>query len=111
MNKVLLARKVLRTIKPIPEDEFIEGRFTDCKGRCCVIGHLMRLGSKYPNDYTDKNCSDYYTIPHHPARGLILGGKSIVSINNHKTDDYPYDSVKKRVTTFLKDYIKTRGRE
>ena len=47
-------------LEPIPADKFITGKFSDDVGKCCGVGHLVRLKSSNPNDYSGSNCCDYY---------------------------------------------------
>lgn len=58
------ASKAIELLEPIPEDDFIVGRFTDYIDKCCVIGHLSRLVSANPDDYSADNCSDGRRVRH-----------------------------------------------
>jgi hypothetical protein len=99
-----LARKVLAKIRPIPENKFIESMFTNGKDKCCVIGHLERI-SKNPQDFSMRNCSDRDF--NNPARSLEYRGNSLVLVNNHRSDNYPQESPKKRVLAFLRDILRS----
>ena len=51
------ATEARELLLPIPKNEFLTGRFTDYEGKCCAIGHLVRLKSKDPLNY-DQNLAD-----------------------------------------------------
>ena len=52
-----LAKKLL---EPIPPTQFITSAFSiPHKQQCCAVGHLQRLTSKNPEDYSENNCRDF----------------------------------------------------
>lgn len=57
------AKDVKALLEPVPSEDFIVGIFTDEESKCCAIGHLMRLTSKDPNDYSNRNCEDGLADP------------------------------------------------
>lgn len=52
------ATQAIKLLEPIPIDNFIIGKYTDGQGKCCAIGHLVRLTSDDPTDYDEENCMD-----------------------------------------------------
>lgn len=53
-----VAQRALRLLEAVPAEDFLRSIFTDEKGKCCAIGHYMRLTSHDPNDYSMSNCCD-----------------------------------------------------
>lgn len=51
------AQKALDLIKDIPKEDFIKFSFTNGIDKCCTTGHLCRLTSGKPDDYSLKNCT------------------------------------------------------
>lgn len=108
----LTASKALELLKDIPEEDFITGSFTDEESKCCAIGHLQRLTSPNPKDFSFSNCRDRFDSP---IRNLSL--KYIKStyrvyydisvVNNEDTvNGYNENTPKKRVLHLLEDMIK-----
>ena len=102
---------------PIPKDEFLTGKFTDYKGKCCAIGHLVRLKSKDPNNYdqdlTDGRWGGECEVEDF-ARGKVCeynGEKhdqyeSLAAVNNRtEVNGYTQDNPKDRVMALLNDMI------
>lgn len=50
------ATKAKELLLSVPKEDFIIGDFTDRKSKCCAVGHLVRLVSNNPNDYSLENC-------------------------------------------------------
>lgn len=120
------ASEVLALIKPIPSEQIIVGRFSDGVDKCCIIGHVTRLTSKNPSDYSDKNCSDRNRdgLCVSPVRSLtsqymeekhlhsIFFGEvfskynSISEVNNGVVPEYKQPEPKDRCVAFLQDMIK-----
>lgn len=104
------ASEAIVLLEPIPKEDFIEDKFTDSISKCCVIGHLTRLASNDPNDYSQSNCKD---VSHrHSLRTLsrqFLIQKDefgdIVEVNNgiYTVNGYYEDNPKDRVMHLLKD--------
>ena len=105
---------------PIPKAEFLTGRFSDNRGKCCAIGHLVRLKSDDPSDY-DQNLMDgmgwgnenscevetfarvtvrEFNIKHHNAY------EDLAAVNNRKeVNGYTHEFAKDRVMALLSDMI------
>ena len=45
-SRETVAQKALRLLMPVPAGDWITNVFTDQSGKCCAIGHYMRLKSK-----------------------------------------------------------------
>lgn len=112
LKGVELAKYALKQLSTIPEDEFITTHFTNEKSKCCAIGHLVRLSSKDPKNYSVLNCSDAYidyaACEWHSLRNLRINHDSIVTVNNNTFIDtkFKQKSIKERVLAFLNEYIK-----
>ena len=102
---------------PIPKDEFLTGKFTDYEGKCCAIGHLVRLKSKDPNNY-DQNLTDgkwgWACEVEDFAREKVreYNGKKhdayedLAVVNNRpEVNGYTQDNPKDRVIALLNDMI------
>ena len=105
---------------PIPKDEFLTGKFTDYKGKCCAIGHLVRLKSKDPNNY-DQNLTDgagWYTNTECEVEDFAREKVSeyngekhdqyedLAAVNNRtEVNGYTQDNPKDRVMALLNDMI------
>ena len=73
---------------PIPQNDFLLHKFSDGHGKCCAIGHLVRLKSEDPLNYNQwcgdegevenfvrkqvKNTSVKLTTNERVLRGLII---------------------------------------
>lgn len=112
------AVKILNLIKDIPKGNFIDTIFTDEKESCCVIGHIMRLTSKDPNDYSIKNCGtnsilddreEYIEFIRQTTLefNMLYNNKSydISIVNNGLSDVYIQEEIKDRVVAMLEDMI------
>ena len=103
---------------PIPKDEFLTGKFTDYEGKCCAIGHLVRLKSEDPSNYdqelTDGRwCLDECEVEIF-AREKVTeynGEKhnqyeDLAAVNNRtEVNGYTQDNPKDRVIALLNDMI------
>mgnify|MGYP003633047801 CR=1 FL=1 len=108
---------------PIPKAEFLTGRFTDYTGKCCAIGHLVRLKSDDPSDY-DRNLMDGIFWGENSskenceveifARETVreFNGKKhdqyedLAAVNNRtEVNGYTQDNPKDRVIALLNDMI------
>lgn len=115
MSKETIAQEALRLLTPIPKEEFITQLFTDGEGRCCAIGHIKRLQSDNPSDYSSDNCSDNLTadIPIRTASTKYLKEvhnarywASIASVNNNNNiNGYTEPEIKDRVIHLLNDMV------
>ena len=110
------ALEAKKLLLPIPKEDFIIKDFTDRLGKCCAIGHLVRLTSKDPSDYK-QDCDDWVfgenTVNHfvrddvtnfikkvHGARGNLATVN-----NNNNVNGYTQDNPKDRVMALLEDMI------
>lgn len=113
MTKETVAQKALRLLIPIPKEDFIPGRFTDGEGKCCAIGHMQRLQSMDPSNYSSANCSDFLVNqPIRSASREYLGdvhnfpGCNIASVNNDNAiNGYTEPEIKDRVIHLLTDMV------
>lgn len=113
MTKETLAQEALRLLIPIPEENFMAGTFTDGKGKCCAIGHIQRLQSIDPSDYSSANCSDF--LVNQPIRSASskylsdihnIHGRNIASVNNgDNINGYTEPEIKDRVIHLLTDMV------
>jgi hypothetical protein len=101
----------LEMFRQIPTDQIIPDSFTDEKGKCCAIGHLVRLTSQNPKDYSLNNCWLSY-VPN-PVRTFcretvsdFTGGHDLSDINNAITGRYQQATPKERVIAVLEDMVK-----
>jgi hypothetical protein len=116
-----VAQETLRLIEPIPEGDFISSDYTDYESKCCLAGHLTRLKSENPLDFSFDNCSDmvdkYMVDKQNPIRKISekfiqekFGIKNIdiIDVNNGTIalQIYNFPSQKQRVVACLKDMIK-----
>lgn len=114
--KPMNAQEAYNLLEPIPEEKFMRSFFTDGRSACCAAGHLIRLTSDNPKDYSLKNCVD---IGHSPVitfirdtTGYFLtevkkvnGFVDLATVNNAKLNGYNEDTCKARVLHLLKDMI------
>lgn len=110
-----VAQEALRLLAPIPAEAFIAGQFGNSEGKCCAIGHYVRLKSKNPNDFTEDNCRDFGTewVKLRVESGVFL--KKVHSLQGYDLPDVNNDSdingytepvIKDRVIHCLKDMVK-----
>ncbi len=112
-EKFTPSQEALKLLTNVPSKDFIIDNYTDKIGKCCAIGHLMRLKSKNPNDYSLRNCNDGHesTIRQLSQTYLNVNKKgfnsSIASVNNSTNiDGYKQKTPKARVIALLKDMVK-----
>lgn len=111
------ATKAKELLLPIPKEEFIISRYSK-GGKCCAIGHLVRLSSKDPNDYSLANCEDGYpfeeqinTFARIDVSKFLKEKHSqygdLATVNNYnQVNGYNQDNPKDRVIALLDDMIK-----
>lgn len=105
------AQTALDLISPIPADQFIKGRFTNSIGACCFIGHLQRLTSSDPNNYSYENCEDNREHPIRNTSNLFMRNihaipYDIVDVNNKdNVNGYNEPLIKDRLVHCLTDMI------
>lgn len=101
-------------LSAIPEDEFDMYVYTNSTNKCCAVGHLQRLDSPNPNDYTASNCSDYATHRlgteiRELSRRFLKKEKGlyqdITDVNNRDVPFYNQFTVKERVLALLTDML------
>jgi len=115
-DKIKLFETSLKLLEPIPSDQWIEGEFTDQIGKCCAIGHLTRLQSGRPKDYSMHNCSDTsFTDSLRYASESFVSElntwgreKNIAHVNNGETMYNWGNNPKERVISFLKHILKSQ---
>jgi hypothetical protein len=110
-----IAQEAKRLLGGIPEDEWMTDEFGNGKNKCCAIGHLMRITSEDPNNYTPSHCSDVFRFgvagcPLRVASEEFIAMKDldmfdISDINNTETESYPQPTPKQRVMAFIDDMI------
>jgi|TARA_R110001606_G_scaffold63912_1_gene148458 hypothetical protein len=106
---------------PIPKAEFLNGRFSDNHGKCCAIGHLVRLKSDDPSNYEQRladgmgwwkneNSCEVETFARETVREF--NGKKhdqyedLAAVNNRtEVNGYTQDNPKDRVMALLNDMI------
>ena len=121
--------KSLEQLKAIPTENFLTGIFTNGVDKCCAVGHLNRLNSKNPEDYSQSNCSDYNWMQSeeerlqtfNPIRGLSARfltpkypnpndeySRDLSGVNNTSFGSiYKQATPKERVIACLEDMLKT----
>jgi hypothetical protein len=103
-------------INAIPSENIISSDFTNGKDSGCVIGHLNRLSSKNPEDFSNDNCSDSFVFQH-PIRLLSRKflnpdndspyGVDLAFVNNGELKQYSQETPKERSLACLEDMLKT----
>lgn len=106
------ANKVFELLSPIPEEDFITYSLTNGIDKCCARGHIIRLQSVNPNDYSIDNIIN---TNEHLDKEIwkksieFLNSKRpnepIAAINNNPSDCYPQEKPKQRVMALLTDMI------
>lgn len=115
--KESLALKALEMLLSIPKEDFLFQKFTDKESKCCAYGHIKRLSSDNPNDYSLHNCTmtgECLGI----ADALYMNSRtflktlkpklhlSILEVNNSPVhNDYPQKIAKTRIIKLLKDMV------
>lgn len=121
---VNIAKRAKQLFKDIPEDKWIEGRFTNEVDKYCAIGHWSRLTSNNPNCYQIWNCnstkglheaSEHFfeegniTFVNNSLDYIIASSKgpngNLVNIYKSFNKMYPQSTVKQRVMACLEDMI------
>ena len=108
------AQKVFELLSPIPEEDFIIHYMTNWIDKCCARGHILRITSRNPNNYSPTNLSDGdfnldQDILEKSSAFLRAKKRSspftIAHINNKVTPLYPQETPKQRVIALLTDMI------
>lgn len=115
MPKETVAQEALRLLIPIPAEDFITDKFTDEEGKCCAIGHIKRLKSYDPSNYSSDNCSDMFTEDAAIRTASVkylrdvhnaAWSANIASVNNNNDiNGYTEPVIKDRVIHLLNDMI------
>lgn len=110
--KKTIAQEAKELLSAVPADDFLVYRFSDNKGKCCVIGHWTRLRSSDPSNYDSDNCHDEYRSPLRSISTKFLEevhnivGSNIATVNNgDDVNGYNEPEVKDRVLHLLDDMI------
>lgn len=108
MKTVIYAQQALDLLSPIPEDDFIKFKFTDNLSKCCTLGHLSRICSDNPENYSMENCEkldmDFISKISDFVYKCELDVKGIVDVN-----DFSYKgktTSKSRAIQFFTDMAK-----
>lgn len=107
-----VAQKALRLLSEVPKESFIVGEFGDGNGKCCAIGHYVRLTSENPNNFHHQACHDnfqsdlrlvskQFLMEKHSLRGCIADVNNDNDINGYKAPE-----IKDRVIHLLEDMVK-----
>lgn len=105
--ETITATQALALLLPVPAQEWITGDFTDENRACCAIGHLKRLTSPNPGDYSYRNCEA--RLDENPEFFYLWEGAnplklSLSEVNNGPLfHPYPLSTPKDRVIAFLTD--------
>ena len=106
-----VAALAFRLLKRVPSRDWLIDEFTDCKSKCCAIGHYTRLTSENPQDYNVSNCSDvaragcrYPSLRYQSE--LYLYGDGVAGVNNGDDLRYRQRTAKSRTMALLKDMMK-----
>lgn len=114
-------KELKEMLEPIHENEWLTGKHTDLRGRCCVEGHLNRIMNNSLNDYSKENCyntytdsngrkafNPYYTIKRYtnaPLRAMGIGGYGLIAVSNGIVPKYDQLNPKRRVLAYIDDAI------
>lgn len=103
MNKLEILTDAQEKLSKIPRSEWMEDDFSNGVDKCCAIGHLVRLSSDDPSNYSRSNCVDW-----HRSDVLIRQATKgqIARVNNNCVHEYQQKTIKGRVMAFLRDAIK-----
>ena len=100
---------------PIPQNDFLLHKYSDGHGKCCAIGHLVRLKSKDPLNYKqwcgDEDESEVENFVREQVGKYICETHNesacLARVNNRNTiNGYTQDNPKDRVIALLNDMIK-----
>lgn len=109
-----VAQKALRLIKRVGKDRFIVDSYSNNTDKCCVLGHINRLTSRNPKDYSTYNCSNSNGDDGKIRRASMyflreatgtLTSSDIATVNNGNTTLYKQPIIKDRVVACLTDMI------
>lgn len=98
----------------IPDAYVLPSIYTNGINACCVLGHLQRLNSADPKDYSDHNCWEWkddplslrnLSVAYFIAKGMKIKVRDITGVNNIKTDQYPQETPKQRSLALINDMV------
>lgn len=107
-TKETTAQKYLRLLSDIPAEDFIAGWYSNEKDKCCAMGHIERLSSHNPKDYSSRNCMDNMKLRTYSNEFLLKHKKIDVNmsfVNDNVSVYYPEPEIKDRVIHLLKDMV------
>lgn len=111
------AQEALTLLSAVPADDFITDSFSDRVSKCCGIGHLQRLTSEDPSDYSFKNCTDRPYFMADGTNDIRMSSKSYIEkAHNHSAgiehvnngdhiNGYNEPAIKDRVLHLLTDMV------
>lgn len=112
-KKETVAQEALRLLSKVPATKWTVDNYTDDVGKCCALGHLSRLKSKKPKDFSYANCaveSTEFPIRKLTREFLVKKYRTvsdIVDVNDKETvNGYNQSNPKARVIACLKDMVK-----
>lgn len=111
----MTTEKARKLLESIPEDQFMTGAFTDRIGKCCGIGHLIRLSSTDPSNYGKCFFRDY--TPPEGELSMIRfmsdyekrsGVPNLMVINDSKVGRFRQETPKQRLMAALDTSFRSR---
>lgn len=99
--------EAIELLTTIPEEDFIMEFYTNNVDKCCAVGHLVRLTSKDPTDYSTENCVPSGEGEHRIGINILRRHvfeeikSSIGAVNNRETSMYTQETPKQRVLAML----------
>lgn len=114
-----MAERAYELLSGVPSDMWITQTFSH-QGKCCAVGHYMRLTSTNPNDYSLANCADRIWLGGRTERcDLRVASRAfcdreidygvnvdIALVNNGKWGKYQQETPKERTLALISDMIK-----
>lgn len=99
-------QKAIALLAAIPDNEWDRNHFSDGECKCCALGHLSRVTSDNPTDYSELNCgagpANKWDKMSSKMREVI--GWSLADINDGKTAQFQQETPKQRVLAALQEY-------
>lgn len=113
MKNQTLAQQARDLLEPVSEEQWIKGKFTNGENKCCAIGHLNRLTSENPDDYSVANCT-LHEKPEDSFTNILIKRSSeflniytfdIAAVNNGLISTYSQSTPKERTMALLTDMV------
>lgn len=113
-----IAQKAKRLLEPIPDVNWCMFKHTNSKDQCCGRGHLYRILSDNPNDYTLNNLMEAtrkiidgisvkdWVLKFENYVYKVSGNVGFVVVNDTQNTKYQESTPKARVLHLLDDMIK-----